>query len=57
MKDDKTNYSAKRINNFIDILNITSTYFHFNPIDVDYKEINNGEDKFSKEEKDKSNLL
>lgn len=49
MKDNKTNYTAKRINNFIDMLNITSTYFHTNPIDVDYKENINGEDKFSKE--------
>ena len=57
MKNDKTNYQAKRINNYIDILNITSTYFHNNPIDVGYKEISNGEDKCCKEEKNKSNLL
>lgn len=57
MKDNKTNYQAKRINSYIDMLNITSTYFHINLIDVDYKEIRNGKDKCCKEEKNKSNLL
>ena len=57
MKDNKTNYQAKRINSYIDMLNITSTYFHINPIDVDYKENRNGKDKCCKEEKNKSNLL
>ena len=57
MKNDKTNYTAKRINNYIDMLNIASSYFHINPIDVDYKENNNGKDKFSKEEITKSRLL
>lgn len=57
MKDNKTNYTAKRINNYIDMLNIASTYFHINPIDIGYKEIINGEDKCCKEEKNKSNLL
>lgn len=57
MKDNKTNYQAKRINNYIDMLNIISTYYHTEPIDVGYKEISNGEDKCCKEEKNKSNLL
>ena len=57
MKNDKTNYTAKRINNYIDMLNIASSYFHINPIDVDYKENNNGKDKFSKEEITKSRVL
>lgn len=57
MKDNKNNYTAKRINNYIDAINITYAYFHLNPIDVDYKEISNGEDKCCKEEKNKNNLL
>ena len=57
MKDNKTNYQAKRINGYIDMLNFISTYYHTEPIDVGYKEISNGEDKFSKEETAKSKLL
>ena len=45
MKNDKTNYQAKRINDYIDMLNFISTYYHTEPIDVGYKEIRNGEDK------------
>lgn len=58
MKDNKTNYQAKRINNYIDIFNIISTYYYTEPIDVGYKEISNGEDKCCKEEeKNKGSLL
>lgn len=57
MKNNKTNYQAKRINGYIDIINFISAYYHTEPIDVGYKEISNGEDKCCKEEKNKSSLL